>query len=72
MSTSRTPRERASRYPELTTHQASLVAKVKPVTVRMWVLRGHVKRTRPGFIDAESLLTYLDNRSGHGMQKGQA
>lgn len=54
---------------ELTTAQAAWIANVKPSTVRWWVRRKHVQRTRPGFIDAESLTRYLDNRGDHGQRK---
>jgi len=57
------------RPPELTTEQAAWIAGVEPVTVRLWVLRGHVRRTSRGLVDGESLMAYLDGRGEHGMHR---
>jgi hypothetical protein len=55
--------------PEFTTAQAAKVAGVTAFTMRQWVARGHVKRKRNGLIDGETLLNYLDRRTGTGRPK---
>lgn len=55
---------------ELTTAQAAWIAGVSAITIRVWVKRGRITRSRPGFIDAASLTHYLDNRGNHGQRKG--
>lgn len=56
---------------KLTTVQAARIAGVQPYVVRKWIYRRLVKRTRGGYVDGESLMTYLDNRGERG-QHGKA
>ena len=51
---------------ELTIAQAATIAGVKPHTVSVWVIRGHVRRTAHGKIDGGSLIDYLDRRGDRG------
>lgn len=51
---------------ELTVAQAARIAGVRPVTVRVWVSRGHVRRTARGGIDGADLVEYLDGRGDQG------
>ena len=53
----------------LTVAQAAVIAGVKPHTVSVWVIRGHVKRTAHGKIDGASLVEYLDTRGDRGQHK---
>jgi hypothetical protein len=57
------------RIPELTTEQAAWIAGVRPAVVRVWIHRGHIRRTRRDLIDGESLMTYLDNRGTRGQHR---
>jgi len=51
---------------ELTTRQVAAMTGEQPATIRQWVRRGHVERTRRGLISGASLLAYLDERGDHG------
>jgi Helix-turn-helix domain len=54
---------------KLTTAQAARLAHVRPSTVRWWVKRGHIERTKDGKIDGASLAAYLDTRGNIGQRK---
>jgi hypothetical protein len=57
------------RWPEFTVAQAAKLARVSPITVRVWVSRKNVKRNVRGKIDGESLLDYLDSRGKRGQHR---
>lgn len=52
---------RDRRHLEFTVVEAALIAEVSPITVRMWIARGHIRRNAHGLIDGYSLLDYIDN-----------
>lgn len=54
---------------ELTVREAAALAGVSDITVRVWVSRGHVRRTAHGRIDAASFLDYIDHRGDIGQHK---
>lgn len=39
---------------------------VKPIAVRMWISRGHIRRNAHGLIDAHEFLDYLKRRGDRG------
>ena len=58
--------------PEFTTAQAAKLANVSAGTIRQWVARGRVVRTKNGNIDGASLLYFLDNRPKVGRPKRES
>ena len=48
---------------ELTVRDVCELLGVKPGTVRSWISRGHIARTKRGGIDGPSLAAYLANET---------
>lgn len=62
---------RDRRHLEFTVVEAALIAEVSPITVRMWIARGHIRRNAHGLIDGYSLLDYIDDPNrAHGQHRG--
>lgn len=51
---------------ELTVAQVSAVTGASRSTIRWWIKRRHLTRTRRGLIDAAQLLDYLERRGDRG------
>lgn len=51
---------------EFTAPEVAALCGVSPITVRVWITRGHLRRNARGRIDAAVLVAYLDRRDGQG------
>jgi excisionase family DNA binding protein len=59
--------------PTLTVAQAARICKVSPATVRSWIHRGHITRSRRGLVSTEELLRWLDeHRRASMIRPGRA
>lgn len=55
-----------SRRVEFTAPEVARLCGVSPITVRVWITRGHLRRNARGRIDGAVLLDYLDRRADQG------
>lgn len=51
---------------ELTVAEVAAVCGVSPITVRVWITRGYLRRNAHGRIDGATLIDYLDRRLQRG------
>lgn len=45
---------------EFTVAEAAGIAGVSPITIRVWIVRGYLRRNAHGKIDGEQLVAYVD------------
>lgn len=55
-----------ARRVELTVAQVATITGASASTIRWWIKRRHLTRTRRGLIDAADLLAYLERRGDRG------